>query len=99
METIDAPLMGAAAGLVGYMIGGFIIAMLPAFVFIRLAGSPKRRPNTAANLRLLGVASAAGLTVLGAMGGRLNIGSALALLLAAAWALMQHRRASKQKPA
>lgn len=97
--AIDAPLMGTTAGLAGYLTGGFVIAMLPAFVFIRLAGSPKRRPNTAANLRLLGVASAAGLTILGAVGGRLNMGSAFALLLAAAWALIQHRRASKQKPA
>lgn len=97
MDPIDAPLMNTAAGLAGAMLGGFLIAMLPAFVLLRLAGSPRRRPSTAANLRVLGVVAAGGLTVLGAIGGGLNLGSVLAVLLAGTWAFVQHKRSRQPR--
>ena len=76
----------------GYWLGGFIIPMLVAFVFLRFAGSPKRKPSTALALRWIGVAGAAVLAFAGYLGagGAINPGGVLAVLVSVAWAIKQH---------
>src|SRR5690606_11439754 len=51
----DAALMGTIAGSVGAWVGGFIVPMAVAYVMLRFAGAPMRKPRTALALRIAAV--------------------------------------------
>lgn len=79
------------AAQLGYWFGGFIFPMLIAWVFLRLAGRKPR--HQAGTLQALAIAICAGWVALGALGGALNLGAALALAITVAWAMKQRSRA------
>jgi len=90
-NTADAALIGTTAGGLGYWFGGFIIPMIVAYILLRFAGSPKRKPGTAITLRALAVLAAAFLAFAGYVGGggQVNPGGLLAVAVTIAWALKQ----------
>ncbi|MDR7134560.1 hypothetical protein J2X06_001744 [Lysobacter niastensis] len=79
------------SAVLGVWFGGFIIPMIVAYVFLRLAGSANRKPGTATTLRVLGVLGALFLGCAGYVGdgGQVNLGSLLGVVVAIAWALKQ----------
>lgn len=87
----DQALLATTAGGFGYWFGGFILPMAVAYVFLRFAGSARRRPATAVALRVLAVLAASFLVYAGYLGsdGAFNPGGLAAVALTLAWALKQ----------
>ena len=87
----DAALINTTAGGLGYWFGGFIIPIIVAYIFLRFAGSPKRKPGTAMALRILAILSALLLAYSGYIGGggQINLGGVLAVVVTIAWAAKQ----------
>ena len=90
-SAADAALISTTAGGLGYWFGGFIIPMVVAYIFLRFAGSPKRKPGTATVLRVLAVLFALLLAYSGYVGGggQINPGGVLAVVVTIAWAAKQ----------
>ena len=87
----DQALLATTAGGFGYWFAGFILPMAVAYVFLRFAGSAKRRPATAVVLRALAVLTAFLLVYAGYLGGggQFNPGGLLAVAVTVGWALKQ----------
>ena len=87
----ETALVNTTAGGIGWWVGGFIIPMLVAFVFLRFAGSPKRKPGTGTVLRILAIFASGFLVYSGYIGagGQLNPGGLFAVLVTVAWAAKQ----------
>jgi len=66
-------------------------SMIVAYIFLRFAGSTKRRPKTAITLRVLAVLAAIFLAYAGYVGGggQINPGALLAVVVTIAWASKQ----------
>lgn len=97
--TTDAALMNTTAGQMGAWFGAFIIPMAVAYILLRIAGSPKRKPSTAVILRVLAVVTAGFLAYAGYIGGggQLNPGSLVALVITVVWAAVQQFRGRAQQ--
>ncbi len=87
----DATLMARS---LGYWLAGFVIPMVAGYVLLRLARSPGRRPGTAAVLRICAVLATIFLVYAGYVGGggRLNLSGLVAIVVVAAWAVVQQVR-------
>jgi hypothetical protein len=88
----DQALLNTTAGAIGAWVGGFIIIiMVIAYILLRFAGSPKRKPGTAVTLRAIAIVVALFLAYAGytGSGGAVNIGSVLAVVVTIAWAAKQ----------
>ncbi len=87
----DAALMNTSAGKIGAWVGGFIIPMVVGYIFLRVAGSPNRKPTTAIVLRVIAVLVSAFLAYAGysGSGGHVNPGGVLAVVVTLLWALYQ----------
>lgn len=78
------------AAVIGGWIGGFIIPMAVAYVFLRLAS---RGTRNAPMFRVLAVAAAVFLAFASYVGGGyINPGAVMSVITAIAWAAMQSRR-------
>jgi hypothetical protein len=90
VNAADAALLNTTAGMLGVWTGGFLFSFLPAYILLRIAGSPKRRPVTAAVMRAIAVLFSAFLAYAGYVGGGyVNVGSVIAFVVILAWALYQ----------
>lgn len=88
--------MNTLAYLFGYWLAGFTFSMIAGYIFLLPAGSPKRRPGTAALLRVLAVFASALLAYASFMGGdgRNNFGAVLAVPMVLFLAARQSRRST-----
>jgi hypothetical protein len=74
----------------GNIFGGFILPMCVGYIFLRLAGSPKRKPSTAGVLRAIAMLLAAILVYANYRGsGQVNLGGVAAVVVVIAWGIWQ----------
>ena len=91
MDNAIETILSNPAGSWGFWFGGFMIPMIVAYIFLRFAGSAKRKPGTATTLRVFAVLAAIFLVYAGYIGGGglVNPGGLLAVIITIAWALKQ----------
>lgn len=72
------------------MVGGFILPMICGYLFLRLAGSPKRKASAASTFRPMAVLVAGFIVYAGYRGsGQVNLGGIAALVVVVVWAIVQ----------